>query len=90
LDGSNTLSAKLLGVNGLEVRKTSLVSAKDAHYGMTREERPRLAVLAQRGSRALSGFEGEASAFGDSTLLLCPTSAISPSGPTGRGDCARS
>ena len=57
------------------VRKTSLVSDGDAEFGMTREERPRLAILAQRGSRAFSGFEGEASAHGGGTLLLCPTSA---------------
>jgi tagaturonate epimerase len=75
LDGSNISSAGLLGVNSLEVRKTSLVSAGDAQFGMTREERPRLAILAQRGSRAFSGFEGEASAHGSGTLLLCPTSA---------------
>jgi tagaturonate epimerase len=75
LDGSNTLSAGLLGVNSLEVRKTSLVSAGEAEFGMTREERPRLAILAQRGSRSLASFEGEASAHGSGTLLLCPTSA---------------
>jgi hypothetical protein len=74
LDGSNALSAGLLGVNSLEVRNTSLVSAGDAEFGMTREERPRLAILAQRGSRTFSGFEGEASAHGGGTLLLCPTS----------------
>ncbi len=75
MDGSNTLSAGLLGVNSLEVRKTSLVFAGDAEFGMTREEPPRLAILAQRGSRLLASFEGEASARGNGTLLLCPTSA---------------
>jgi hypothetical protein len=75
LDGSNTLSAGLLSVNSLEVRKTSLVFAGDAEFGMTREERPRLAILAQRSSRSLASFEGEASAHGSGTLLLCPTSA---------------
>jgi tagaturonate epimerase len=75
LDSSNALSAGLLGVNSLEVRKTSLVSAGDAEFGITREERPRLAILAQRGSRTFSSFEGEASAYGGGTLLLCPTSA---------------
>src|SRR5918998_5661350 len=62
-------------MNSLEVRKTSLVSAGDAQFGMTREERPRLTILAQRGSRAFSGFVGEASAHGSGTLLLCSTSA---------------
>jgi len=62
-------------VNSPEVRKTSLVSAGDAEFGMTREEMPRLAILAQRGSRSLASFEGEASARGNGTLLLCPTSA---------------
>jgi hypothetical protein len=75
LDGSNTLSAGLLSVNSLEVRKASLVFAGDAEFGMTREKRPRLAILAQRGSRSLASFEGEASAHGSGTLLLCPTSA---------------
>jgi hypothetical protein len=75
LDGSNTLSAGLLSVNSLEVRKTSLVFAGDAEFGMTREERPRLAILAQRGSRSLASFEGEASAHGSGTLMLCPRSA---------------
>jgi tagaturonate epimerase len=75
LDGSNTLSAGLLGVSRPGVRKTSLVSAGDAEFGMTREERPRLAILAKRDSRVFSSFgEGEASAHGGGTLLLCPTS----------------
>jgi hypothetical protein len=52
-----------------------LVSAGDAEFGMTREERPRLAILAKRGWRAFSSFEGEASAHGGGTLLLCSTSA---------------
>jgi tagaturonate epimerase len=76
LDGSRTASAGLLGVNSLEVRKTSLVSTGDAQFGITREQRPRLAILAQKGSRIFSRFgEGEASPHGGGTLLLCPTSA---------------
>jgi tagaturonate epimerase len=75
LDRSRTASAGLLGVNSLEVCDTSLVSAGDAQFGITREQRPRLAILAQKGSRVFSGFEGEASAHGSGTLLLCPTSA---------------
>jgi hypothetical protein len=75
LDGSKTANAGLIDVNRLEIRKTSLVSAGDAEFGITREERPRLAVLGQRGSRIFSSFEGEASAYGSGTLLLCPTSA---------------
>jgi hypothetical protein len=74
LDGSKTASSRLPGVSRLEVRKASLVSAGDAEFGMTCEARPRLAVLAERGSRAFSGFEGEPSAHGSDTLLLCPTS----------------
>jgi tagaturonate epimerase len=75
LNRSKTANARLSGVSLLEVRETSLASAGDAEFGMTREESPRLAILAQRGSRAFSGFEGEASAHGEDTLLLCPTSA---------------
>jgi hypothetical protein len=75
LDRSKTANAGLLGVNSLEVRRTSLVSAGDAQFGITREQRPRLAILAKKDSRVFSGFEGEATAHGSGTLMLCPTSA---------------
>ena len=74
MDGSRTASAGLPGLNSLEVRNISLASAGDAQFGITREPTPRLAILAQKGSRVFSGFEGEASAHGSGTLLLCPTS----------------
>jgi tagaturonate epimerase len=76
LDGSKIASAVLPGVNTLEVRETSLVVTGDAQFGITREQRPQLAILAQKGSRAISGFEGEASAHRGGTLLLCPTNAV--------------
>jgi hypothetical protein len=75
LDGSKTANARLRGVNRLEVRETSLVSAGEAEFGMTLEERPRLVILAHKGSRIFSSFEGEASAHGSARLLLCPRSA---------------
>jgi hypothetical protein len=74
LDSSKTANVGLTGLNRLEIRKTSPVSAGEAEFGITREERPRLAILAPKGSRIFTRFEGEASAHSSGTILLCPTS----------------
>ena len=69
------VSAVLLDLDDPKIREASVASAGDTGFGLTLERRPRLAVLAPRGSRARAAFEGEASDHAGGTLLLCPTGA---------------
>ena len=75
MDGPRDTSVGLLNLDGPKARETSVVSARDAEFGMTLESRPRLAVLAPRHSRICAAFEGEGGDHAGGTLLLCPTSA---------------
>src|SRR5215218_10522720 len=66
--------AALLALNSLDVRQNSAVSVEDTEIGLVGSDQ-NVAVLAPSGSRVLSGFEGESSAAGGSTLLLGPMNA---------------
>jgi hypothetical protein len=69
----NTATA-LLALNGLDVLPNSAISVEDTEVGLAGSGQ-RLAVLGPSGSRVLSGFEGESSAAGGSTLVLGPLNA---------------
>jgi len=66
--------AALLTLNSLDVRSNSAVSVEDTEVGLVGSDQ-NVAVLAPSKSRVLSGFEGESSAAGGSTLLLGPMNA---------------
>ncbi len=69
----NTATA-LLALNGLDVLPNSAISVEDTEVGLAGSGQ-RLAVLGPSGSRVLSGFGGESSAAGGSTLVLGPLNA---------------
>jgi hypothetical protein len=66
---------KLLKHARLDFYTTSLVSARDAEFGLAQTDQgPNLAVLARPASPILKDFSGESSEFEGQALVICPLS----------------
>lgn len=63
--------AGLLALEGLEIRRSSLILSEGWEFALAGED---IAVLAPKGSPEIGKFEGETSARGERTLLLGPLS----------------